>query len=265
MQENHYDPWGVNLVGIESEGNPTHRFQFNGKQKVDALGLHVNDHGARWYSLYEAPVWYQMDPLAEKYPEVSPYAFCLNNPINYFDPDGREAVGGPPPGDEAGQAAVQELHRGMDNAREAIRNLLSTVVGLFGIHLNLPRVGGGGDSYTSHDRNNNADGNHARKGDGSQREVDITHLGRAVSAAGAAAGQGAVTNPGEFVKTATTAYGTGADLGKSLGAQKVEDTVEVYGSTRKVYDPRTGDSVVTHLSYNKKEQYIRTTTTRIRR
>ena len=92
VQENHYDPWGFNLVGIESEGTPTHRFQFNGKQKVDALGLHVNDHGARWYDLRDAPVWYQMDPLAEKYPEMSPYVFCLNSPINYSDPDGRDAV-----------------------------------------------------------------------------------------------------------------------------------------------------------------------------
>ena len=88
VQENHYDPWGFNLVGIESEGNPTHRFQFNGKQKVEALGLHVNDHGARWLSLYGAPDWWQMDPQAERMPWMSPYAFCFGNPINFFDPDG---------------------------------------------------------------------------------------------------------------------------------------------------------------------------------
>ncbi len=29
-----------------------------------------------------------MDPLAEKYPSWSPYAYCGNNPINYIDPDG---------------------------------------------------------------------------------------------------------------------------------------------------------------------------------
>ena len=30
-----------------------------------------------------------MDPLAEKYPEISPYAYVGNNPINAIDPDGR--------------------------------------------------------------------------------------------------------------------------------------------------------------------------------
>ena len=30
------------------------------------------------------------DPLAEKYPNISPYAYCANNPIKYVDPDGRD-------------------------------------------------------------------------------------------------------------------------------------------------------------------------------
>lgn len=34
--------------------------------------------------------WNRPDPLAEKYPHISPYAFCANNPINFVDPDGRE-------------------------------------------------------------------------------------------------------------------------------------------------------------------------------
>ncbi|GEM_PF-3885994 len=31
-----------------------------------------------------------IDPLAEKYHGFSPYAYALDNPLNYFDPDGRE-------------------------------------------------------------------------------------------------------------------------------------------------------------------------------
>jgi RHS repeat-associated protein len=34
--------------------------------------------------------FFSIDPLAAKYPDVSPYAFCLNNPIYYVDPDGRD-------------------------------------------------------------------------------------------------------------------------------------------------------------------------------
>ena len=33
--------------------------------------------------------WLSMDPLAEKYCSVSPYAFCSNNPINRYDPNGK--------------------------------------------------------------------------------------------------------------------------------------------------------------------------------
>ncbi|MFT5915390.1 MAG: hypothetical protein ACJAWV_001810 [Flammeovirgaceae bacterium] len=33
-----------------------------------------------------------IDPLAEKYYDISPYAFVMNNPIKYYDPDGRIVV-----------------------------------------------------------------------------------------------------------------------------------------------------------------------------
>ncbi len=36
--------------------------------------------------------WISVDPLAAKYPSVSPYVYALNNPLKYIDPDGRDAV-----------------------------------------------------------------------------------------------------------------------------------------------------------------------------
>ena len=38
-----------------------------------------------------------VDPLASKFPSYSPYVFCLDNPINLTDPDGREPKGTSPP------------------------------------------------------------------------------------------------------------------------------------------------------------------------
>ena len=37
-------------------------------------------------------IWYSVDPLAEKYPNYSPYVYCENNPIKYIDPDGKEKI-----------------------------------------------------------------------------------------------------------------------------------------------------------------------------
>lgn len=36
--------------------------------------------------------WWSIDPKAEKYPFSSSYAYCLNNPINAVDPDGRDIL-----------------------------------------------------------------------------------------------------------------------------------------------------------------------------
>lgn len=35
-----------------------------------------------------------VDPMAEKYYHISPYSYCEDNPINFFDPDGRGPIGG---------------------------------------------------------------------------------------------------------------------------------------------------------------------------
>ena len=34
--------------------------------------------------------WLSVDPLADKYPGISPYAYCAWNPIKYVDPDGKD-------------------------------------------------------------------------------------------------------------------------------------------------------------------------------
>lgn len=46
------------------------------------------DFGARMYDM-KAPHFLQMDPLADMYSDISPYVYCLNNPIIHTDSDGR--------------------------------------------------------------------------------------------------------------------------------------------------------------------------------
>ena len=35
-------------------------------------------------------IWLSVDPLADKYPGVSPYTYCADNPVRLVDADGRD-------------------------------------------------------------------------------------------------------------------------------------------------------------------------------
>ena len=37
-------------------------------------------------------IWLSVDPMSDKYPSMSPYTYCANNPVRLVDPDGREWV-----------------------------------------------------------------------------------------------------------------------------------------------------------------------------
>ena len=45
--------------------------------------------GARYYNS-TLSVWLSVDPMADKYPSLSSYAYCANNPVKLVDPDGRD-------------------------------------------------------------------------------------------------------------------------------------------------------------------------------
>ena len=67
-------------------------YKYNGKELDRMHGLDTYDYGARQYD----PIlgrWDRMDPLCEKYYNVSPYAYCHNNPVMLVDPNGNTPVG----------------------------------------------------------------------------------------------------------------------------------------------------------------------------
>ena len=82
-----YLPYGELLVDEHSSSEDL-PYKFNGKQFDEETGLYY--YGAR-YMDPEISMWLGVDPMIEKYPEISPYIYCHNNPIVLIDPDGRQS------------------------------------------------------------------------------------------------------------------------------------------------------------------------------
>ena len=100
--EYHLKP-GVTLPGTTpavtytaNESPDWQPYKFSGKESLTRVGLKLYDFGARMYSPSNMR-WMTMDPLAEKYYSISPYAYCAGNPINMVDPDGSEIQAPPAP------------------------------------------------------------------------------------------------------------------------------------------------------------------------
>ncbi len=78
-------PWGE-AIGIGPGAQP---YKYNGKEFIEEHGLDEYDSQARMYypAIVITPT---QDPHCETYPWQSPYAWCANNFVNNFDPDGRD-------------------------------------------------------------------------------------------------------------------------------------------------------------------------------
>ncbi|MDJ1492869.1 RHS repeat-associated core domain-containing protein [Cytophagaceae bacterium DM2B3-1] len=87
VQENHYDPWGLNLAGIETQSNPNHKFQFLGQEKQDEFNLNWVETFFRSYDP-QLGRFHQIDLLSDFFTMLSPYVYSYNNPITYSDPTG---------------------------------------------------------------------------------------------------------------------------------------------------------------------------------
>ena len=79
-----YLPYGELLVDEHSSSEDM-PYKFNGKEFDEETGLYY--YGARYFDP-RLSLWMSTDRFAEKYPNSSPYSYCLGNPLGYIDING---------------------------------------------------------------------------------------------------------------------------------------------------------------------------------
>ena len=88
IQYIHYAPYGELIANKQTIGYDE-RYKFTGKERDWETGYDY--FGARFYWSADG-IFTTVDPLADKYPNVTPYLYCNGNPIMLVDPDGRNPI-----------------------------------------------------------------------------------------------------------------------------------------------------------------------------
>ena len=81
VEYNFFHPADTTRLGI---------YRFNGKEKDYESGFHY--YGARYHWSEVLTGWLSVDPMADKYPSLSPYNHCMWNPIKLVDLDGNDCT-----------------------------------------------------------------------------------------------------------------------------------------------------------------------------
>ncbi|RIY04739.1 RHS repeat-associated core domain-containing protein, partial [Hymenobacter rubripertinctus] len=84
VQENQYDPFGLDLAGLSKSATPANKYSWNGKERQDEFGLNWHDYGFRNYDP-QLGRFMVVDPWTESYSSNSPYTYAFNNPVRYTD------------------------------------------------------------------------------------------------------------------------------------------------------------------------------------
>ncbi|MFA5640997.1 MAG: RHS repeat-associated core domain-containing protein [Bacteroidales bacterium] len=80
-----YAPFGEILQEYASIDNRIPKYAFNAKELDEENGMYY--YSARYYA---PPTFISRDPMFEKYPSISPYTYCMNNPVGFVDPTGED-------------------------------------------------------------------------------------------------------------------------------------------------------------------------------
>jgi RHS repeat-associated protein len=83
-----YLPYGEPFIDQRST-TWSSRYTFSGKERDSETGYSY--FGARYYHS-DLSIWLSVDPMSDKYPNLTPYNYCANNPVILVDPDGRENI-----------------------------------------------------------------------------------------------------------------------------------------------------------------------------
>ena len=70
-----------------SKNTPVFHSTSSGKEKDSETGYYY--FGARYYNS-DLSLWLSVDPMSDKYPNLSPYNYCAWNPMKLADPTGKE-------------------------------------------------------------------------------------------------------------------------------------------------------------------------------
>ena len=89
VQHLQYLPYGEPYVDQRTSGY-SERFTFTGKERDEETGYGY--FGARYMDHELMTMWLSVDPLADKYPNISPYNYCMWNPVKLVDPNGKDTI-----------------------------------------------------------------------------------------------------------------------------------------------------------------------------
>ena len=89
-QVTHYYPYG-GVIGDISTNENVQKYKFEGKELDRTFGLDNYDIHARQYFAM-MPTWDRIDPLAEKFYGISPYSYCMGDPVNFGDYNGMDTL-----------------------------------------------------------------------------------------------------------------------------------------------------------------------------
>jgi RHS repeat-associated protein len=89
VQAQHYDPWGWELPGLGTVGNPVNRYKFHNQEQQAEMG---------WYQfkwrMHDPLIgrFISIDPIADKFPHNSTFAFAENKLGSGIEYEGLELV-----------------------------------------------------------------------------------------------------------------------------------------------------------------------------